>query len=351
MINKIIFEDMEKISENHANILMKLKNKSLLLIGSTGTILSYMAEFLCALNKKHDLNLQIYLHGRNINKLKIRHKNILENENVFLLEFDLLKDFPINKKFDYIIHGASPAATKYFMEMPVDTILANVIGMNNVLKYISKFGGKALFLSSNAIYGKSDKKIITEDTYGLVDPLGNRSCYVEAKRLTEQLCAAYVKQYKVNACIARVPFTYAPNYNLVEDTRALPRFIKKIINNENIEMFKDDAKIQYTYVGDVINGFIYILLKGMNLPEGVYNVCSSDCMKMENMVKIMLDIVESKSKLIVKNEDYYFKNNKEIDFTFVDNKKLKSLGWKEEFDFFSGLTQTVLSMQAIYGTR
>lgn len=349
-MNKIIYQDMERICKEHIDCFSQLKDKSILLIGSTGTILSYMAEFLVALNFKYNLGIKIYLHGRNRVKLEQRHKKILNEKDVFLMEFDLLKGIPDNIHFDYIVHGASPAATNFFLNAPVDTILPNVYGMNNVLDYAkNEIGGvKALFLSSNAIYGRVDKKVITEDIYGLIDPLADRSCYVEAKRLTEQLCVAYAKQYKVKSYIARVPFTYAPNYDLENDKRAIPRFIKKIIEDKDIEMFQDDTPIQYTYVADVISGFLYILLKGETLPIGVYNVCSSNCMDMKNIVDIMIKSSNSKSKIILKDEDYYFKNNKELDFTFVDNKKLKSLGWTEQFDFSSGLKQTILGIYDRY---
>ena len=210
---KVIYEDMEYLAEKHLTCFSQLENKRILITGSTGMIMSYMSEFLVRLNKKYKLNMIIYLQGRNKEKLYKKHRAICLEENVFLVDFDILNKIPDDISFDYIVHGASPAATKYFLEQPVDTILPNVNGLMNMLNYaknVNSGGTKVVFCSSNVIYGKVNSAAITENDYGIIDILGERSCYVESKRMGEQLCVAYHRQYGIFANIVRVPYTYGP---------------------------------------------------------------------------------------------------------------------------------------------
>lgn len=344
-MNKVIYKDMEKICEKHINCFSQLKDKSILLIGSTGNILSYMSEFLVALNLKYELGIKLYLHGRNLKNLKEKHSNILDKKDVFLINFDLIKEIPKKIHFDYIIHGASPAATKFFLETPVDTILPNVYGMKNVLDYAREnISTKVIFLSSVAIYGNVGVHEIRENDYGYINPLLERSSYSESKRLTEQLCVAYHRQYNVNVNIARIPYTYGLMYDLKNDNRALPRFIKQILKNKDIDVFEDEALLQYTYVADVVSGLIYILLNGKPLPDGVYNISAKEQVNMYDMLKIMIEAIDTKSKIILKKDDYYFKNNKEINFSKINSDKLKSLGWKQMYDINTGLRQMMLGI-------
>lgn len=346
----IIYEDMQYLSEKYISIFSELENKKILLTGSSGMIMSYMAEFLVHLSHKYSLNIKLYLHGRNLVRMKQRHKDILDYDNVVLLSFDLLNPLDIDINFDYIIHGASPAGTKSFLENPVGTILPNVYGIKNILDFAKTHNSKVCFFSSNAIYGNVDKKTISENDYGIVDPLSDRACYIESKKLAEQLCIAYYKQYGVKTTIARIPFTYGPTYDLQTDTRALPRFIRNIIEDKDIEIFEDSTLLQYTYVADVISAVLYIILNENAIGQA-YNIATSATMDMQQIIKTLISIDKCiKSKLILKEDkdNYYFKKDKNINLSMIDNKKLKMLGWKEHYNFESGLRRPFLGIQEKY---
>ena len=350
---KVIYEDMEYLAEKHLTCFSQLENKRILITGSTGMIMSYMSEFLVRLNKKYKLNMIIYLQGRNKEKLYKKHRAICLEENVFLVDFDILNKIPDDISFDYIVHGASPAATKYFLEQPVDTILPNVNGLMNMLNYaknVNSGGTKVVFCSSNVIYGKVNSAAITENDYGIIDILGERSCYVESKRMGEQLCVAYHRQYGIFANIVRVPYTYGPTYDLEIDQRAIPRFMQCLLDNKDVEMFQDNTVIQYTYVGDVICGILYALLYGKPGSQGAYNICSENNINMYEFVDLMRKNCLNTSKIIIKEENYFIKN-KELNFTTIDNEKLKKLGWKEEYDYSLGIKQMMNGISERYNNE
>ncbi len=342
-MNVCIKGDIDCLMEKGTLEIEKLRNKKILLLGSTGMILSYMGMFLAKLNKQYELNIVLYLHGRNLEKIRRIYGSIIDRKNVFDICFDLTKEFPIDINVDYIIHGASPAGTKMFLEKPVETIISNVYGVKNSLDYARIYGSKVCFLSSTAIYGNTNKCRIAENDYGIVDPLDERACYMESKRLAEQLCYAYNKEYGIKAYIARIPYTYGPTYDLKNDVRALPKFIKSIIENRNIELFDDSVELQYTYVADIVTAILYILHNGVS--GEAYNVCGTNCMNMQEILEKLLIYTDGKScsKIILKKKDknYYFGDKTSINLIAMDNRKLENLGWKECCPFSFGLRQTI----------
>lgn len=83
---------------------------------------------------------------------------------------------------DYVIHGASPTSSKYFVSHPVETIGAAVDGTRYVLELAKQKQVKGVvYLSSLEVYGTpaEDAGMITEKDYGYIEPLSVRSSYSE----------------------------------------------------------------------------------------------------------------------------------------------------------------------------
>ena len=67
-----------------------------------------------------------------------------------------------------------------------------------------------LFASTSEVYGDAEV-VPTPETYnGNVSPDGVRSCYDEGKRFGEALCAAYRREYGLDARVVRIFNTYGP---------------------------------------------------------------------------------------------------------------------------------------------
>jgi nucleoside-diphosphate-sugar epimerase len=240
---------------------------------------------------------------------------------------------------------ASYAGTKYFNETPVDVIKPNVMGTINLLEYARVHPmKKLLFLSSNSIYGEGgiDKCLLSENDYGIVDPLATRSCYIEAKKMAEQICVAYYKQFDIPTAIIRICHTYGPTFDIEGDSRIIPRVIKQIKNEEDIVIYKDDSsKVQYTYIADMCAAMIMILLKGEN--GQAYNAGGDELITVDDAIGYMVKAAGKKVNLIEKEIDssYAFKKGNGVNFLMLDNSKLKALGWKILFSNEDGFARTV----------
>jgi nucleoside-diphosphate-sugar epimerase len=340
----VIIEDFDIIEKTYEKELSKLQGKKLLVTGSYGMITSYLCSFLIHIMDRFDLEL--YLQGRNERKLRERYGNFEESRRVHLMLFDFEKGELPDIKPDYILHAASAASTKYFVECPVDVLRPNTVGTWNLLNYAKENNiEKFLFFSSNSIYGEGgvEKVILSENDYGIVDPLNDRSCYIESKRMSEQMCAAFWKQYKVPANIIRICHTYGPTFDVEQDTRIIPRTIKKILSGSDVEIYRDpDSVIQYTYIADMVAAILLIMLKGNN--GEAYNAGSDEIVKMDDVIAWMLQAdPQIKSKLIEKEIDgnYNFAKGKGINFLKLSNEKLRSLGWRQLFSNEEGFKRMV----------
>lgn len=345
-MNKIIKEDYSVLEENYSDLIEQLQGKTILVTGACGMITSYLCLFLLNIAEKY--NIFLILQCRNLEKGKNIYSKYIYGSNLVLTTFCFEKGEEPPIKPDYIIHAASAASTKYFIECPVDVLAPNTVGTWNLLNYaknnkIEKF----LFFSSNSIYGEGgiDKDILTEDDYGIVDPLNERSSYIESKRMSEQMCRAFWKQYGVPTSIIRICHTYGPTFDINTDTRIIPRTIKKIINNEDVVIYKDPhSVIQYTYIADMIAAILVVLVNGA-MGEA-YNSGGDEIVKMDDVIKWMIASDENiRSRLMEKeiDSDYNFAQGKGVNFKKLSNEKIKQIGWKQLWRNEEGFKRMVRS--------
>ena len=342
-MNKIVSDDFEKLLCEYGDKLEKLRDCSILITGANGMITTYLSDFLAYIAEAH--NLQLYLQCRNIGKAEKAFWQYLSKDWFHLVGFDFENNKIPDIRFDYILHAASPASTKSFVESPVDVISPNVIGTWYLLQHARRGVRKFLLFSSNSIYGEggTDKTILAENDYGIVDPLNDRSSYIESKRLSEQMGAAFWRQHKVPVSIIRICHTYGPTFDLKRDTRIIPRVIKQILEGEDIEIYRDpDSVIQYTYIADMIAAILLVMLEGED--GGAYNSGGDEIVKMDDVIEWMVNADPCiRSALVEKEPDqnYRFGKGKGINFVKLSNYKLKALGWKQLYSNKEGFTRMV----------
>ncbi len=343
-MNKIFDEDFELIEKEYSSLISDLRGKKIYVTGSCGMITSYLCLFLLSRAEKNDITL--FLQCRNVGKANRIYKDYIGKPFLNISTDRFEKNEMPKEKPDYIIHAASAASTKFFIEQPVDVIEPNIIGTWNLLNYAKENNvEKFLLFSSNSIYGEggTNKTILTESDYGIVDPLNERASYIESKRMAEQMCKAFCSQKGVNSSIIRICHTYGPTFDIENDSRIIPRTIKKIVSGENVEIFKDpNSLIQYTYLLDMVAAILIVLTKGKN--GEAYNAGGDEIVKMDDVIEWMLSADTSiKSKLIEKDIDssYSFAKGKGVNFVKLSCDKLKALGWKQLIPNSEGMIRTV----------
>lgn len=347
MINNIIKSDLKYIAE--ANLPWELfRNKTVLISGVSGFLPAYMVETLLYLNETRQLNIRILGLARNIEKARERFSHHKENKNLIFICQNVCDNIKINENIDFIIHAASHATPKVFLNDPVGTIAPNVIGTSNLLNLAKEKKVECfLFFSTTGVYGYVDEKSypIKEDCFGFLNPIDIASCYIESKRMGENMCVAWMHQYGVPVKIVRPAITYGPGARL-DDGRSFADFISNIINRRDIEIFSDGKSLRsFCYLADATLGFFTVILKG-KIGEA-YNITAEEEISIIDLAKLLTEKVflERKLKVVMKKDAS--KNYLRMNFlrNGFDIAKAKALGWKLNFPLEEGFKRTIRSFE------
>ena len=256
--------------------------------------------------------------------------------------YDATRPIAFDYDADVIVHAASPASPQLFVQNPVETITANVYGIQQLLEYARrKRVKKVIYVSSSEVYGRipSRENGFVETDYGFVDLLNARSSYPMAKRASETMCAAYVAEYGLDISIVRPGHVYGPTCN-EKDQRVSSSFPWLAARGKPIVMKSDGAQIRsYTHATDCAKAIITVAEKGK--AGEAYNVASR-CGKcsIRRMAEIVAEAgnVELRIELPTGTEANAFNpmNN-----SCLDPSKLEELGWIGEITPEAGFKQTV----------
>lgn len=319
----------------------ELVRKRILITGSGGLICSALVDVFMMLNNKYNYEIEVYAAGRVRERICERFKFWINNPRFHFLQYDALKPIDFEEVFDYIVHGASPANPSLYSSHPVETMMCNVVGINNILDLAKKnMHGRVIFISSSEVYGKKrEAGAYREDEYCYLDFLNPRACYPSSKRAAETLCASYMKEYNVDYVIARPGHVYGPTMTDSDD-RASSQFPREVKKGNNIVMKSSGNQLRsYCYVIDCATAIITILLKGIS--GEAYNISNShsivsiremaEAFAREAGKEIIFDVPSSEEK-----QSYNLMDNSSL-----DSSKLEQLGWNGLFDLTRGVISTL----------
>lgn len=313
---------------NEQMIFPHLAGKTVLITGATGLIGQNLVHALLSNNNKSDIPAQIIVLVRSLD----RAKKVLKNDYnaVKCIVGDVTKPVSLSDPVDYIIHAASQTSSRAFIEHPIDTIDTAIVGTKNILelakeKHVEKF----VYLSTMEIYGSpsSDEKI--NEFHGTnLDTMQVRSCYPESKRLCENLCIAYMREFGVPINVIRLTQTFGEgvNYN---DGRVFAEFARCVIEERDIILHtKGKTERNYLYTQDAVSAILTVLIKGE--VGQAYNAANEDtyCSIYEMAQMVAKKFADGKVnvKVEIQNESKFgFAPTLKMN---LDTAKLKSLGWK-----------------------
>lgn len=321
----------------------QLDGKSVMITGAAGMLGSGMADVLIELNENHGFQIEIYALGRTESKLRARFGKYTDKAYFHILPLDISRELKIEEKADYIVHAASNADPATMAKYPVDTLLANVVGMNHVLDLARRCKTKrVLYVSSGEMYGQPDGSLengFYEGYCGVVDYANPRSCYPSGKRCAEVLCQSYISQYGVDAVIVRPCHCYGPTMTAT-DSRAMSQFFRKVLNGEDI-VLKSDGTLErsHCYVVDALQAMYLVLL---NSKTGeAYNIAERRSVASIRQVASMIAAVKGKQVLFDLPDEIEKKGFSKVVRAVLDGTKLEKLGWKPMYPIADGIHCTM----------
>lgn len=266
-------------------------------------------------------------------------------EGLVCVEYNALKEIPFDFHVDYIIHGASNASPDKYLSEPVDTMLANILGVHNLLNYGRRTGvEKFLYVSSSEVYGRlSHGNPLKENEYGPVDVLALRSAYPLGKQAAENLCIGYANQYGMHICIARPGHIYGPTAQ-DSDNRVSSAFARQAARGENIVMKSAGTQIRsYCHCIDCASAILMILTRGEN--KEAYNISNrNSVITIRQMATIIAECAGVELIMDLPSEAEKAAFNP-MDNSSLNSEKLEHLGWSGYFDAHTGFDHTIKALK------
>lgn len=321
-MNDILREDLEFVINDENIIWEKLKNTTFLISGATGLICSTLIKALL----HADIGIEIYAIVRNREKAT----DIFgESENLYYIVGDVTETVRLDIHYDYIVHGASPTASEYFINNPLETIKAGVIGTLNLIDIAKNNGTTAfLYLSSMEAYGevKNEEKL-NEKMLGFLQLQNIRNCYPETKRMSEAICVAASAEYGIRTIALRLAQTFGPGVSL-EDKRVFAMMARCAMNYKDIVLqTRGLSRHPYLYTAEAVTAILTLLTKGE--AGKIYNAANPEtyCSIYEMGEMVADKLANGRIKVYVKENGETAKYPSPS-FLNLDTTEIESLGWK-----------------------
>lgn len=239
----------------------------ILLAGAAGFIGSHMADRL--VNEGHTV-----VGLDNLQTGSVRNLIQLEKEPRFtFLECDVTLPLPSfgSDPFDIVLHFASLASPKDYLQHPIKTLDTGSLATRNLLELARESGSRFLVTSTSECYGDPLIHPQVETYWGNVNPIGVRSCYDESKRFAEASVMAWHRVYGLRTNIARIFNTYGPRMAL-RDGRVVPAFLEQALHGEPITVFGDGTQTRsFCYVSDMVEGLFRLMQSEEREPVNLGN--------------------------------------------------------------------------------
>ena len=303
----------------------------LLVTGGAGFIGSHLCERL--LTDGHQVTALDSFSTGSISNLK----SALVHKNFTFLEGSILDSSKLNAIVagsDYVFHLAAAVGVFNIVHNPLESLLANIRGTENVLEAGHKAGVPVFLTSSSEVYGKNNSGSIREsDDRVLGSPTILRWSYSEAKAIGESLCYAYFVEKNLETRIVRFFNTVGPrqlgNYGMV-----VPRFVSAALANEPISIYGTGLQTRcFVHVLDVIDAVVGLAF-APNAIGKVVNIGNSVEISINDFAEKIIIETNSNSEIIhVPYLEAYGEGFEDMDRRIPNIDLINELiGWKPKRD-------------------
>jgi UDP-glucuronate decarboxylase len=303
-------------------------NRRVLVTGGAGFLGSHLCDRLVA-RGEDVLCVDNFYTG---SKRNIEH--LLGHARFELLRHDVT--FPLYVEVDRIFNFACPASPIHYQHDPVQTTKTSVHGAINMLGLAKRVRARILQASTSEVYGDPEVHPQPEGYWGLVNPIGLRSCYDEGKRCAETLFFDYFRQHSLEIKVARIFNTYGPRMH-PNDGRVVSNFIVQALKGEDIAIYGDGSQTRsFCYVDDMVDA----VLLAMDSPAdftGPVNLGNPGEFSMLELAEKVLQLTGSKSRLVRRPLPQDDPRRRQPDISLAKS----ALGWQPRVSLDDGLGETI----------
>jgi UDP-glucose 4-epimerase len=214
--------------------------------------------------------------------------NILDLETLKVLVADT----------DYIFHLAAAVGVFNIVSNPLNSLLTNIRGTENVLEAAHAKMKPVFLTSSSEVYGKNVSNSLKEsDDRILGSPLTLRWSYSEAKAIDESLAYAYFIEKDLEVRIIRFFNTVGPRqlgaYGMV-----VPRFISAALANDPITIYGTGNQTRcFAHVYDVIDAILALAFTSQAVGK-LFNIGNNHEISINDLAQKIITETASRSEIV-----------------------------------------------------
>jgi len=211
------------------------------------------------------------------------------------VEHDVSNHIDVPGQVDAVLHFASPASPRDYLEHPIKTLKVGSLGTHNTLGLAKDKGARYFLASTSEVYGDPLEHPQKETYWGHVNPIGPRGVYDEAKRFAEAMTMAYHRSHGVDVRIVRIFNTYGERMRPL-DGRVVSNFIVQALAGKPLTVYGDGSQTRsFCYVDDEIRGLLALLDSDY---VGPVNVGNPDEFTVLELAEIVLEVTRSPSEIV-----------------------------------------------------
>jgi dTDP-glucose 4,6-dehydratase len=245
---------------------------------------------------------------------------------------------------DGVLHFASPASPRDYLEHPIPTLKVGALGTHNALGLAKAKRARFFLASTSEVYGDPLIHPQPETYWGNVNPVGPRGVYDEAKRFAEALTMAYHRFHQLDTRIVRIFNTYGPRMR-PRDGRVVSNFIVQALNGEALTLYGDGSQTRsFCYVSDEVEGIYQLFLRGDAEPTNIGNPV--EC-TVQELSALVLQLTGSKSTIERRALPEDDPKVRRPDIT----RAKKLLGWEPQVPLKTGLQETIEYFRSLDASR
>lgn len=312
----------------------------MLVTGGAGFIGSHLVDHL--LDERHEVTvLDNFSTGRRANlahregdaRLAVVEGSVVDAATVA----DLVASHPV------VYHLAAAVGVRHIVDDPVESLLTNVRGTENVLASAQRSGARVLLASTSEIYGRSAAVPFREDTDRVLGPTWiHRWSYSTGKAIDEHLAFAYADR-GLEVSIVRYFNSYGPRLDESGYGSVIARFASQALRGEPLTVHGDGDQTRcFTYVSDTVRGTVLAATRPA-ARGSVVNIGGTMEISIRQLAERIVAVVGSASPIMfVPYESSYPRGFQDTRRRVPDTMRARELlGFAPEVGLDEGLASTI----------
>jgi len=225
-----------------------------LITGGAGFLGSHLCDYL--VGQGHQIVcMDNFITGRPEN---IAH--LMGHERFSFVKYNVCDYLHVDGRLDAVMHFASPASPRDYLELPIATLKVGALGTHKALGLAKAKDARFLLASTSEVYGDPLVTPQPESYWGNVNPISPRGVYDEAKRFAEAMTMAYHRYHGLDTRIVRIFNTFGPRMR-INDGRVVSNFIVQALQSKPLTVYGDGSQTRsFCYVDDLVQGIVALLM-------------------------------------------------------------------------------------------